>query len=208
MQGEFEGMHPTIAENRLYPLHVSYSRFPESRLQPSYIAIYMSKGNSRSNMKRTMPFRSWFYLRTGYGVYLAFVLAAANTLVTVYYLAIKSIPDLEAVFPSFTIWAIVMLGTGVPLAIYLGWVHVKRSPAWTSELDVQVEANPYNYKLIPGYWKEAFTPLYLQLLRLNLKILDGEKLTPEERKEIQDLSKKLEELIKGGRIGYAGRKNF
>jgi len=82
---------------------------------------------------------------------------------------------------------------------------MKRSPAWSSEVDVQMEANPYYYKLPSGYWKEAFTPLYLQLLRLNLKILDGEKLTAEERKEVQDLSKKLEELIKGGSIGRVGR---
>jgi hypothetical protein len=155
-----------------------------------------------------LAFRSWYYFRAGYAVYLTFVLASVNTLVVVYYLAIQNIPALETVFPSLTIFAVAVISVVAPLGAFLGWLHVKRSPAWSSELDVQVEANPYNYRLPPGFWKDAFAPLYLQLLRLNLKILDGEKLTPEERKEIQDLSKKLEELIKGGSVGYLGRKNF
>jgi hypothetical protein len=155
-----------------------------------------------------LAFRSWFYFRAGYSTYLSFVLAAVNTLVVVYYLAIQNIPALETVFPSLTLFSVVVISAVVPFGVFLGWLHMKRSPAWRSEVDVQVEANPYYYKMPPGYWKEAITPLYLQLLRLNLKILDGEKLTPEERKEIQDLAGKLEELIKGGSVGYLGRKNF
>lgn len=152
-------------------------------------------------MTRRMPFRSWYYFRTGYMTYLAFVLAAINMMVVVYYLAIKNIPALESVFPSFAIWALTVIAAGIPLAIFLGWMHVKRSPAYSSEVDIQVEANPYYYKLPPGYWKEVFAPIWLELLRLNLKVLNKEPLTEEEQKQIKELQKKLENLISGGYVG-------
>ncbi len=148
-----------------------------------------------------MPFRSWYYFRTGYATYLAFILAAINMMVVVYYLAIKSIPALEIVFPSFAIWALIITAVGIPLSVFLGWLHVKRSAAFRSELDIQVEANPYYYKLPPGFWKDVFAPTYLELLKLSLKLLNKEPLTEEEQKQIKELQKKLESLISGGYIG-------
>src|SRR5881296_3732147 len=114
-------------------------------------------------MKNGLPFRAWYYLRTGYSLYLAFLITAANALVTVYYLAIKSVPQLEAVFPTFMSWAAVMASIFVPVAVLLGWVHFKRIPAYRSEVDITVEANPYYYKLPPGYWKEALVPTMLEI---------------------------------------------
>ena len=151
--------------------------------------------------KSRLPFRSWFYFRTGYTVYLAFILSAINMMVVVYYLAIKSVPALETVFPSFAIWALTITSAGVPLSVFLGWLHVKRSQAFRSEMDIQVEANPYYYKLPPGFWKEVFAPTYLELLRLNVKLLNKEPLTEEEQKQIKELQKKLEALINGGYVG-------
>ena len=152
-------------------------------------------------MKSRLPFRGWYYFRTGYATYLAFALAAINMMVVVYYLAIKNVPSMETVFPNFTIWALSITTVGVPLAILLGWLHVKRSPAYRSEVDIIVEANPYTYKLSPGVWKEVLAPFYLELLRLNLKILNKEPLTEEEQKQIKELQAKLEDLIRGESIG-------
>lgn len=152
-------------------------------------------------MKTKLPFRSWYYFRTGYSTYLAFVLTAINMMVVVYYLAIQNIPALESAFPSFGIWALTVIAVGVPLAIFLGWIHFKRAPAYRSEVDILVEANPYYYKLPPGFWKEVFAPTYLELLRLNIKLLNKEPLTEEEQNKIRELQKKLENLIKGGYIG-------
>ena len=163
--------------------------------------IFVRTSNQGKTMKARLPFRSWYYFRTGYTTYLAFVLAAINMIVVVYYLAIKSVPALETAFPSFAIWALTIISGGVPLAIFLGWLHVKRSPAYSSELDIQVEANPYYYKLPPGFWKEVFAPTYLELLRLNLKVLNKEPLTEVEQKQIKELQKKLENLISGGYVG-------
>lgn len=128
-------------------------------------------------------------------------MVSVNAMVTVYYLAIDNIQDLEFLFPSFSIWAIFIIGTVTPLAVFLGWLHFKRSPAYTSEMDVAVEANPYYYKLPPGYWKEAFAPVLLELLRLNLKIISKEPLTEAELSSLKNLQKKMETLIEGGHLG-------
>jgi hypothetical protein len=152
-------------------------------------------------MRTNLPFRSWFYFRTGYAVYLSFVIAAVNMIVTVYYLAIERIDVLHAVFPDFTRWAVTVLIVGVPLAVFIGWLHLKRSPAYSSEVDVGVEANPYYYKLPPGYWKEALVPVLLETMKLNIKLLNKETLTENEVKSLKSLQEKLQTLIDGGRVG-------
>lgn len=69
-------------------------------------------------------------------------------------------------------------------------------------MDINAEANPYNYKIVPGYWQEAFTPLYLELLTAIKKIMAKEGLlTEEERKRITELEEKLQTLIHGGYVG-------
>jgi len=151
-------------------------------------------------MRGSLPFRSWFYLRTGYAVYLSFIMAVVNVVVTVYYLAITNIPELKSLFPDFTSWAITVVMIGTPLSIFIGWMHLKRSPAYRSEMDVAVESNPYYYKLPPGYWKDALVPVMLETMKLNIKLLNKESLSDAEIKSLKDLQAKLEHLIEGGRI--------
>jgi len=151
--------------------------------------------------KKTLPFRAWFYFRQGYATYLAFILASVNTLVTVYYLAIQKVPDLQVLFPSLAIWTAVMVTTVTPVAVFIGWLHYKRSHAYTAEADVIIESNPYNYKLPPGYWREALAPAILELLRLNVMILSKEQLSKEEIDKVRNLQIKFEELIEGGFVG-------
>jgi len=147
-------------------------------------------------------FRVWYYFRVGYSTYLSFLLGFATTLVTVYYLAITNMPMLQTVFPHFGLFAVIALIVGVPTACLIGWFHMKGSSLWKSEVDITVEANPYLYKMYPGYWTEAFTPLYLELLGGVKKILEKEgMLSEEERGRIKDLEEKLETLIKGGYVG-------
>ena len=147
-------------------------------------------------------FRMWFYFRLGYGTYLTFLLGFATTLVTVYYLAINNSPLLQAMFPRFWIFALIALVAGVPMACILGWFHMKGSTILKSEMDINAEANPYNYKILPGYWQEAFTPLYLELLKGIKKILEKDgMLSDEERRRITELEDKLETLLKGGYVG-------
>ena len=124
-----------------------------------------------------------------------------------YYLAIKNMPDLLTIFPHFLDF--VLLGTivGVPLSVFLGWLHLKKTSAYTAEADISTEANPYTYRLPPGYWKEAIAPTFLELLKQNQKILASSNLLSEEDEQtISELQRKLSLLISGGHVGVPRRK--
>ena len=152
--------------------------------------------------KQNFLFRLWYYFRIGYGTYLTFILGIGSTLITVYYLAINNIDFLKTFFPQFYIFSIMALVIGVPAAVMLGWFHVKGSGIFKSEQDINMEANPYNFKIPPGYWQEAFAPTYLELLKGISKILDKQNLiSEEEKKHISQIEEKLESLIKGGYVG-------
>lgn len=146
--------------------------------------------------------RMWYYFRIGYATYLTFLLGAVNTLVVVWYLAIKDIPAIETIFGHFVPFAIVTTLIGVPLSIGFGWAHYKRSPAYTSELDISVESNPYNYRLIPGKEKEVFAPMYFEMLSLLRRLLQAQNLmNSEEESKIEDLERRLRNLLDGGYEG-------
>lgn len=149
------------------------------------------------NMKKKLPFRSWYYFRIGYAQYFAFVLALANMFTLTYYLVITNDPSFKIIFPSFSIYVMVSSIIGVPLLMLVGYAHMKRSHAFTSEQDISVESNPYSYKLAPGITRECMAPLYLELLKLGRKSLSDEKLTDDELNELQQLEKKLDLLAKG-----------
>jgi len=151
--------------------------------------------------------RLWFYFRMGYSTYLTFLLGYASTLITVYYLAIKNIPDLLTIFPRFVPFAILATVIGLPLSVSVGWAHYKRSAAFSSEMDIQYEANPFWYKLPPGYNKEVFGPVYLEMLLLLKKITESnQSLSSEEKQRIDQLEQKLRTLNAGGMVGSPRRK--
>ena len=155
----------------------------------------------KSRYKKTMPFRAWFYFRMGWSTYFAFIFAAVNTLVVTYYLAIERIPELKYIFPSFSIYATVMIVIGIPLLVLFGYAHFKKSQAYSSEADIGVESNPYYFKLPPGHQKDVFVPLQLLLSQIVLKIATNEKLTAEEIDKLKDIQRQLDILIKGGSVG-------
>ncbi len=152
------------------------------------------------NMKKKLPFRSWYYFRIGYAQYFAFILALGNMFTITYYLVITNDPSFKTIFPSFSLYVIVSSIVGIPLLMLVGFVHMKRSHAFTSEQDITVESNPYSYKLAPGIQRECMAPLYLELLRLGRKSLSDEKLTDTELTKLQDLEKKLDLIASGGSL--------
>jgi len=146
--------------------------------------------------------RLWFYFRMGYNTYITFIVGYLTTIVTVYYLAIKSIPVLLDLFPSLTIFALTGAVAGSVLSVFVGWVHMKRSPMFSAEVDVGVESNPYNYKLPPGFNREVFGPLYLEVLsQLKMLLASQNLLDIERKKRVEDLERKLQVLIDGGAVG-------
>ena len=128
-------------------------------------------------------------------------MAAINVLTVTYFLAIENYPVLQAIFPTFGHYIIIIVGVGVPLLVLVGYFHYKRSQAYAAEADINIEANPYWYKIPPGWNKEVVFPLYLNMINLMLKMSKNEKLTTDELEKMSDLQKSLSDLIDGGYIG-------
>lgn len=151
-------------------------------------------------MKKKLHFRSWFYFRTGYTQYFAFVLAIANMLTTTYYLAIVKNPLLGNIFTSFSIYIIIFSVIGIPLLTIIGFIHMRRSFVYSSEQDILQESWPYNYYLLPGIQKEIVAPLLHDLLMLGRKSISDENITESETKKLNELQQKLEFLVSGGSL--------
>ena len=152
-------------------------------------------------MGKISPFRLWYYFRQGYSLYFAFIFAGINTMVITYYLAIERAPFLKEIFPTFSLYAIVLILVGFPLLIIAGYIHFKRVPAYKSQQEVNVISNPFQYKLGPGMGKHVNMPYNLLMSKLMMKLLTNQKITDNEIKEMQELQKKMEHLIKGGYVG-------
>ena len=150
---------------------------------------------------KSFAFRAWFYFRTGYATYLVLPIGYISTLVTIYYLAIKATPALTLLFPQFLPLAILAAMLSLPIGVIIGWLHLHRTAAFSSEVDIQVENNPYYFKVI-GYQKEVYIPLYLELLHTMRRILEREgAFSPEEQDRFSELEDKLRTLQNGGFVG-------
>ena len=145
-------------------------------------------------MSRNLLFRSWFYFRTGWQTYFAFILAAINTLTVTYFLAIENYPSLKAVFPSFEIYILIIVSIGVPLLVLIGYVHFKRSHSFKSEADVLIESNPYQRRNTVN--SEIILRLNLQLMSTLLKVAKKEDLSEEEIEEMTQLHDEILKLSK------------
>ena len=147
-----------------------------------------------NQIKTSRSFRSWFYFRTGWSVYFAFIFAAINTLVVTYYLAIENIPFLGEIFPTFTHYVVTAILVGIPILVAAGYIHFKRSAGFKSEADVAIETNPHARRTLLN--TEAIIASYLFSNELMIKMLKGEKLTGEEIKKLAELQEKIREHSK------------
>ena len=147
-----------------------------------------------NQIKTSRSFRSWFYFRTGWSVYFAFIFAAINTLVVTYYLAIENIPFLREVFPTFTYYVVTAVLVGIPILVTVGYIHFKRSAGFKSETDVAIETNPHARRTLLN--TEAIVTSYLFSNELMMKMLKDEKLTDEEIKKLTKLQEKIREYSK------------
>jgi len=140
-------------------------------------------------MNRNFPFRAWFYFRSGWGTYFAFIFAAINTLVVTYYLAIENAPFLKEIFPTFVIYVIVLVFIGIPLLIFVGYVHYKRSPAYKTEAEISFETNPPLLRTLLN--TEIMLPMYLQMSNYLIKLSKNEKLSEADVKELEELQQQI-----------------
>ena len=139
--------------------------------------------------KTNLAFRSWFYFRMGWAMYLAFIMAALNTLVVTYYLAIESIPELVAIFPTFTYYVIILTVCGIPTLILVGYFHYKRTGAYRTEMEVLFQANPFEARTLVN--SEINLKLNLKVIELINKISNNEKIDEAELKKLSVLKDQL-----------------
>ena len=81
---------------------------------------------------------------------------------------------------------------GIPLLTFVGYVHYRRSPAYTSEVGLTWTSNPYVARnLING---ELSLKLNQALLKILVKLFQNEKFDPQEFEEILRVKKEVEKL--------------
>ena len=145
-------------------------------------------------MAENSLFRAWFYFRNGWSMYFAFIFAAINTLTVTYFLAIERAPALQAIFPSFFQYVLIVSLIGVPLLIGIGYAHWKRTKARKAEVDIGFETNPYQRRFIVN--TEIILHLNITLIEMLMRSTSGEKLTENEIKKIQEYKHDIENHIK------------
>ena len=138
-------------------------------------------------------FRIWFYFRTGWSTYFAFILAAINTLTVTYFLAIDNYPSLKNIFPSFEIYILIVSIIGIPILTAIGYSHFKRTPGLRSESDVLQRENPYWARMLIN--SQFSLTLNLKILNLITKLSKNEKISDNEINELFELQKQFQEHI-------------
>jgi hypothetical protein len=146
-------------------------------------------------------FRAWFYFRQGYNVYLAFIIGFASNIIVLYRLGVSDIGWLHNVFPSLTVFVVFGLVIAIPVGIFAGLYHMKRTAAFAADASVSTEANPYVYKTI-GKEKEVFLPLWILTVRGLAKLLERqETMSVEDKRELTEILKKANALLEGQYVG-------
>ena len=144
-------------------------------------------------MKKSLIFRSWFYFRTGWSTYFAFILGAVNTLTLTYYLAIEEVPILKEIFPTFLSYVVIATLIIIPALTAIGYVHFKKSGSFKAEADIGIEANPHIHRLIKT--TEITLPLYIEILDLLTKLSLDQKLSDGEIKRISEVKSNIKDYM-------------
>ena len=145
-------------------------------------------------MGKNTGFRGWFYFRQGWANYFTFIMAAVNTLTITYFLAIERYPALVAIFPSFIQYVLIVSAIGIPLLVYIGYAHWKKTAARKAEVDIFYELNPYVVRALVN--TEMILQMNLKLNKHILKLQQGQKLSDEEINELSKLQEKVSGFTK------------
>ena len=129
----------------------------------------------------------------GWSTYFAFILAAINTLTVTYFLAIDNYPALNIIFPSFEFYILIITSIGVPLLIFIGYLHFKRTQAFKSEIDVLVETNPFLRRNAVNV--DIILRSNIKLMELILK-LSKDTISEDELNDMEKIQKEITDLIK------------
>ena len=144
-------------------------------------------------MVKNTSFRAWYYFRMGWATYFAFVFAAINTLTVTYFLAIENYPSLQAIFPSFIQYTVIIALIGVPLLVLIGYIHFKRTPSYRSEAAVTFESNPFARRTLIN--SELTLKINQELISLLLKMQKGEKIDDNVLEQVQKTQTEISRFV-------------
>ena len=139
--------------------------------------------------KNNLAFRLWYYFRQGWSIYFAFILAAINTLTVTYFLAIDNYPGLKIIFPSFELYIITLSSIGIPILIFIGYSHYQKTQGFKSEIDILIETNPYQRRILVN--TETVLSLQLKLISVIQEVAKNQDL---DQNKIDELEKLHEEI--------------
>ena len=151
-------------------------------------------------VEKNLGFRGWFYFRTGWATYFAFIVAAVNALTVTFFLAIEEYPSLSVIFPTFFHYVVIVVGIGVPVLVLVGYIHYKRSKSFRAEQDVLIETSPHFRRILQN--TEVLLPSYQKITELMIKLSENKKLTDKELEEVSELQKLLNNHIKKREIPF------
>ena len=149
-------------------------------------------------MAKNTSFRGWYYFRMGWGTYFAFIFAAINTLTVTYFLAIENYPILKEIFPTFTVYIIIIVVIGIPLLTFVGYIHFKRTPSYSSESAINYESNPFGRRLFVN--SEFILEINQKLITLLLKMQKGEKINDETLEQMQKTQAEINKHVENRTI--------
>lgn len=144
-------------------------------------------------LKTNTIFRVWYYFRNGWSLYFAFIFAAVNTLTVTYFLAIENYPFLNALFPSFPHYILIMISIGIPILVAIGYLHFKKTTAYRTETEVLYETNPFGRRLAVN--SEIMLALNLELINMIIRLSDNNKLSKEEMDKTKKIQNELKNFI-------------
>jgi len=144
-------------------------------------------------MGKNLGFWGWYYFRTGWSTYFAFIVAAVNALTVTFFLAIENYPSLTVIFPTFFHYIVIVVGVGVPILILVGYVHFKKSKSYRAEQDILIETSPHFRRILQN--TEILLPAYLKLTEIIVKLSENKKLTDKELEEVSKLQNQLSNHI-------------
>ena len=140
-----------------------------------------------------MFFRFWYYFRIGWGTYFVFVLGAVNTLTVTYFLAVDNYPTLKHLFPSFEMYALYLTTILIPILIVVGYSHFKKTHSFKSEVDVIIESNPYQRRILVN--TEATLSINLKLISIIQKMAKEQNIDQEQLDELKKISDELSTYV-------------
>ena len=125
-------------------------------------------------MKQSFIRRRWMNFRHGHGMYLFFALGFTNFVLIFHRLLIEQVPTLEAIFPKLWIFALVFVLGYIPVAVLVGWWHMRTQ--LHIEQEIFLRENPYLARIFRGLFDA----------------IDG-KLSKEEMQSFRNMLKSIEE---------------